>query len=228
VGFVPADTWHGTQNPGTEPLRYLAVCPSIVGVPTVVQPVWMTAEGARDLGGSPKAEGHAQYREFTPWELGRRRHELLTEMSLVEEEINQRRTQDRHVVRSEEMTWDERTTTGLKRVPGSRSRRIVAAQLGFNIRNFELFQAEIAPRTQRGAYHMHGEAVKYYLSGQGIEVIGNKQYEVKAGDTVFIPANVWHGTQNPGDEPLSYLAVLSTAPFTMVPSLWRTREDVKE
>ncbi|HKZ51219.1 MAG TPA: cupin domain-containing protein, partial [Dehalococcoidia bacterium] len=73
------------------------------------------------------------------------------------------------------------------------------------------------------------EAIKYYLSGKGAEIIGDKRYEVEAGDVGFIPAHVWHGTQNTGSEPLRFLAVVqSTGTPLLKPIVFRIREDLRE
>ncbi len=76
---------------------------------------------------------------------------------------------------------------------------------------------------------MHGEAIKYYLSGRGVEVIGGNRYEVEPGDLCFIPHHVWHGTQNPGPEPLRFLAVVQQVGTPLqVPIVFRIREDLRE
>lgn len=84
--------------------------------------------------------------------------------------------------------------------------RIISPELGFDVYNFHIFHGGMRPRTERGRYHTHGDAVKYYLSGRGFELVGDKRFEVKRGDFMHIPANTWHGTQNPHDEPLRFLA----------------------
>ena len=37
-------------------------------------------------------------------------------------------------------------------------------------------------------------------------IIGETEYEVKAGDLAFIPANIWHGTENTGQDPMVFIA----------------------
>ena len=37
--------------------------------------------------------------------------------------------------------------------------------------------------------------------------IGDKRFDVEAGDLVLIPANEWHGTENPSDEAMVVYAV---------------------
>ena len=88
---------------------------------------------------------------------------------------------------------------------GPQQRMIVGPELGFDIYNFHIFTSGRAAGSDR--YHTHGDAVKYYVAGRGFEVIGDQRFEVKVGDFMHVPANVWHGTENPYDEPLVFLAV---------------------
>lgn len=87
---------------------------------------------------------------------------------------------------------------------GPQQRMIIGPELGFDIYNFHLFTSGRAAGSDR--YHTHGDAVKYYVAGRGFEVIGDQRFEVGAGDFMHVPANVWHGTENPYDEPLVFLA----------------------
>lgn len=151
----------------------------------------------------------SSFSNLNPLQLWRKRYELLEQMSELEGELNLRRTKDRHVMRAEEQEWvgwSETTGIKLKGTPG-RQAELVSPELGFNVHNFNASLLEVPPGSQGGAYHTHGEAVKYYLQGQGIEIIGDKRYSVKAGDTVFIPADTWHGTENAGTEAVRILAV---------------------
>lgn len=167
---------------------------------------------------------------LTPDELDKKLRALVYEMGKIEEELNRYRAQDRHVMKSEEVRWKELGENKEGKEPGGAIRRasLISPELGFNIHNFHLFLAEIPPGRQEGAYHMHGEAVKYYLSGEGIELIGDKEYRVKAGDSIFIPANTWHGTQNPGTEPLRFLAVAHSGLGVpvCVQSVFKVRQDM--
>jgi mannose-6-phosphate isomerase-like protein (cupin superfamily) len=171
------------------------------------------------------------YEKLTPQELARKHHQLVEETGRIEEELNRRRAEDRHLVRAEEVEWrDLGESIGMKpKKQVIRRASLVSPELGFNVHNFHAFLAEFPPGSDEGAYHMHGEAVKYYLSGQGIEIVGDKQYQVKAGDTVFIPAHTWHGTQNPGPEPLRFLAVAHSGlgvPICVRP-IFKVREDLR-
>jgi mannose-6-phosphate isomerase-like protein (cupin superfamily) len=146
---------------------------------------------------------------LTPSELYQERYKLLRQMSKLEEELNKRRDQDRHIMRAQEQEWKEVSeTAGLKiQGPPVLHTQLVSPELGFNIHNSNAFLLEIPLGSQGGAYHMHGEAIKYYLEGEGEEIIGDKRYSVKQGDTAFIPASVWHGTQNTRSKPLRIFAV---------------------
>ncbi len=170
------------------------------------------------------------YEQLESKELARRRVQLVREMGRIEEELNRRRAEDRHISRAEEIEWEDLGKSIGMKTKNIRRASLVNPERGFNVHNFLAFLAEYPPGSEEGAYHMHGEAVKYYLSGRGIEIIGDKQYEVKAGDAVFIPANTWHGTQNPGPEPLRYLAVAHSGLGVpvCVQSIFKIREDLSE
>ena len=55
--------------------------------------------------------------------------------------------------------------------------------------------------------HRRSEEIYHITRGQGILFLGNEQCEVRAGDTVCIPA----GTRNVGKEPLKILCCCSPA-----------------
>ncbi len=153
----------------------------------------------------------SQYGNLDAFQLYQRRYKLLEEMSELEAELNDRRAQNRHVMRAEEQVWKTWSEMmGLNVAGGStpgRQAELVTPELGFNVHNFSAVLLEVPPGSKGGAYHTHGEAVKHYVQGEGVEIIGDKQYNVKAGDTVFIPADTWHGTQNNTSEPVRILAV---------------------
>ena len=60
-------------------------------------------------------------------------------------------------------------------------------------------------KTEHGQAQSSGDAVRYYLSGSGTEVIDDQQVKVSAGDFACIPAGSRHETLNPDDEPLRFL-----------------------
>ncbi len=163
-------------------------------------------------------------------EIGRKRHQLVEQMGKIEEELNRRRGEDRHVARGKELQWKDISEIlggGLKRGIARRA-TMIAPELGFNVHNFVAFLFEVPPGGQEGAYHMHGEAIKYYLEGKGREIVGDREYDVEAGDAVFIPANTWHGTQNPGPGIMRVLAVAHSGlgvPVCVQPVV-KTRDDL--
>ena len=62
--------------------------------------------------------------------------------------------------------------------------------------------------------HPGSEEILYVISGEGEQMVedesGNPMHRhVKAGDTVFIPEGVFHGTENTGWEPMRILAIYS-------------------
>ncbi len=159
------------------------------------------------------------------WTLARRRHQLVQELGEIDEVINKHRAEKRYVVKKNDIKWTERHQMGMIS-QGRRTAQIMSPKLGFDIHNVTVFLSERPPGEKLGAYHKHGEAIKYYLSGKGIEVIGDEEYEVEAGDFCFIPADIWHGTQNPGTEPLRFIAI--TMESMVVKSPFILRQDVKE
>lgn len=170
------------------------------------------------------------YEDLTPGQLARKRQEMVREMNKLEQEFERRRRQDRHLMRAEDIQWTKREQGSVFLKSSQLDRRlatVIGPELGFNIHNFNVSMMEIAPGSTEGAYHMHGEAVKYYLQGKATEIVGDQRYEVKAGDAVFIPASTWHGTQNPGPEPVRFLAITHSGinvPLTIWPKI-QVREE---
>lgn len=116
--------------------------------------------------------------------------------AILTQELNRRRTKRRIHLPAEEAPVAD---------AGPHQRMIVGPELGFDIYNFHIFTSGRAAGADR--YHTHGDAVKYYVAGRGYEIIGNQRFEVKVGDWMHVPGNVWHGTENPNEEPLIFLAV---------------------
>jgi oxalate decarboxylase/phosphoglucose isomerase-like protein (cupin superfamily) len=62
--------------------------------------------------------------------------------------------------------------------------------------------------------HPGSEEILFVISGEGDQMVeddeGNAMYRhIRAGDMVFVPDSVFHGTENSGWEPLRLLAVYS-------------------
>lgn len=143
--------------------------------------------------------------ELDPTALYGRRQALLGELGELDLEFDRRRQAKRRLIRSDELAWKPASEMN----PTASSIelcQIVSPEMGFDIYNMHMFKIRIPPRTEGGKYHRHGDAIKHYLSGRAIEIIGDETYEVAAGDFIHIPANVLHGTQNPFDEPCEILA----------------------
>ncbi len=141
-------------------------------------------------------------------ELASRRYELVQELGKYDLELERRRQQKRIHVKGSELRWREGPL--VKPLAGEISistTPIITPERGFDVTTLLAFMGEVPPKSTGGKYHRHNEAIKYYLSGRGVEIVGDKEYQVEAGDLIFIPANVWHGTQNPYDEPLRFYAV---------------------
>ena len=62
-------------------------------------------------------------------------------------------------------------------------------------------------------FHRHPmmEEIIYVVSGQAEQWVHDEYKVLKAGEIAHIPKNVVHGTYNPFDEPLVFLAILSPA-----------------
>jgi mannose-6-phosphate isomerase-like protein (cupin superfamily) len=144
--------------------------------------------------------------KFTDEELGKLEPSVLDDIQRERQwyhgrallEIQRRRGQKRRHLSAEEAGLGQGDL---------KNRNIISPELGFDIYNLHIFTGGVAPRTEQVRNHVHGDTVKHYLSGKGYEVVGDQRIEVKAGDFVHIPANVWSGgSQNPHDEPLRFLA----------------------
>src|SRR5690349_6101414 len=56
--------------------------------------------------------------------------------------------------------------------------------------------------------HRHAQAEIYYvLSGEGTVSIDGVEHPLRAGTSVFIPGDVWHGARNTGRDTLKLLYV---------------------
>ena len=100
---------------------------------------------------------------------------------------------------------------------GPDQRMLIGPELGFDVYNFHIFTSGRAAGSDR--FHSHGDAIKFYVAGGGFEVVGDQRYEVKVGDFMHVPGNIWHGTENPADEPLVFLAVQQfVGTFRQVPT----------
>ncbi|MFH1092173.1 MAG: cupin domain-containing protein [Pseudomonadota bacterium] len=61
-------------------------------------------------------------------------------------------------------------------------------------------------------YHEKRESLLMVLSGQGIEIYGDRKIPVKSGDILFIPPGVKHGLINTSEEEFRYLEFFTYPP----------------
>lgn len=61
-------------------------------------------------------------------------------------------------------------------------------------------------------YHQNRESIIIFISGEGIEIIEGREFPVKAGDVLFIPAGEKHTTLNRSDRELRYLEFFTCPP----------------
>ena len=50
--------------------------------------------------------------------------------------------------------------------------------------------------------HPNAEEWEYVLSGEGVKVVGDQEFVMRAGDVCFCPQNVFHSLRNESQEPL--------------------------
>ncbi|NWG34809.1 MAG: cupin domain-containing protein [Chloroflexi bacterium] len=82
---------------------------------------------------------------------------------------------------------------------------LISAQEGpnFALRKFSMQKGGGMPRHTNTVEHE-----QYVLRGEATITIGEETHHVKAGDVVFIPANVVHSYENTGDEPFEFLCII--------------------
>jgi len=51
------------------------------------------------------------------------------------------------------------------------------------------------------------EEILYVLRGKGVQMVGDERAEIRAGDLVHIPPDIFHETMNTGREDLAILAI---------------------
>ena len=75
---------------------------------------------------------------------------------------------------------------------------------GYEMRRFRIKPGGKLPR------HMHPEIEheQYVLKGRMRVGIGDREYEVKAGDAIYIPAGTFHWYVNDGDEDVEFICVV--------------------
>jgi quercetin dioxygenase-like cupin family protein len=78
--------------------------------------------------------------------------------------------------------------------------------------NLLFVRAHLQPRqAHKFHYHPQMEEILYMLSGTAEQWVEKEKRIMRAGDSLYVPAGVVHGTYNIGSEALDFLAILSPA-----------------
>jgi quercetin dioxygenase-like cupin family protein len=69
--------------------------------------------------------------------------------------------------------------------------------------------SSFAPHTSIHKKHAHPEAeeIMYILRGRGISGVGDQEFEVSAGDTLWMPRGATHWFYNPFPEPCDFIFI---------------------
>jgi mannose-6-phosphate isomerase-like protein (cupin superfamily) len=63
-------------------------------------------------------------------------------------------------------------------------------------------------------YHKERESILIILSGEGIEIIEEKETKIYTGDVLFIPAMEKHTIKNTGNEDLRFIEFFTNPPLS--------------
>jgi quercetin dioxygenase-like cupin family protein len=99
-------------------------------------------------------------------------------------------------------------------LPGRRSLEIVSGASGsqaVTLRRVEIAVPNPGDAPRGRHFHADTEECIYVLSGQGRTESDSGDHELRAGDTILIPAGETHVTRNTGSEPLVLLCFFPTA-----------------
>lgn len=70
---------------------------------------------------------------------------------------------------------------------------------------------EVTPAGERVPLHRHEheDEILFVHTGTAVGIVGDTREEVGPGATVYIPRGVWHGLDNPSDEPVELVWVVA-------------------
>jgi quercetin dioxygenase-like cupin family protein len=78
--------------------------------------------------------------------------------------------------------------------------------------NLMFVRATLEPgQAHRFHHHPHMEEILYILSGTAEQWVEREKRIMKAGDSLYLPVGIVHGTYNAGSDILDFLAILSPA-----------------
>ena len=191
---VPANVWHGTENPNPDPMVFLAA-QQFPGTYRQVATPFVHLEYPEE---TPEVKdlSNEELRKLSPRHLYLRYREEAMDFGRVASEMDRRRQQKRLHVPAEEAPVMEL---------GPGRHNIISPELGFDIYSFHLYMEHVPGHTEHGQAYTSGDAVRHYLYGEGIELIGDQRINVKAGDFACIPAGTRHETINPNGEPMRFI-----------------------
>jgi quercetin dioxygenase-like cupin family protein len=73
-------------------------------------------------------------------------------------------------------------------------------------------RAQLPPgEAHRFHFHPRMEEILYILSGTAEQWVEREKRTMRAGDSLYLPAGIVHGTYNTGPDTLDFLAILSPA-----------------
>ena len=81
--------------------------------------------------------------------------------------------------------------------------------------NFFMRRFRIRPGGSMPRHKNQVEHVQYVLQGRARIGIGDEEYEVKAGDAIYIPAGAPHWYRNIGNEDFVFLCMVPNQPDTL-------------
>ena len=92
--------------------------------------------------------------------------------------------------------------------------RVKVDSSGGQTKRLGMITEDLAPGTGVPVHrHLAEDEIIFIHQGQGTATLGADQYPVKAGATVFVPKETWHGLQNTGNDTLIMLAIYAPGGF---------------
>ena len=102
-------------------------------------------------------------------------------------------------------------------LPGRKALEIVSGERGaqgLTLRLVEIPVVQPGDTLRAPHHHSNFEECIYTLSGQGTTFAEGREFHLKPGDTLLIPAGEKHVTRNTGSEPLVLLCFFPVADIT--------------
>lgn len=89
------------------------------------------------------------------------------------------------------------------------SRIIIVDKETVNAEDITFGYSKFDPHTSMHKKHAHTEAeeIMYILKGRGITGIKDEEFELSAGETLFVPRGETHWFYNPFDEPCEFIFI---------------------